>query len=73
MVPAISLANDNAVTDSDYDVMGNRLRKRTLVDAQSYLRDSQYDAGGRLLHHTYPDGAGSGRKWFCLTLGICSL
>jgi RHS repeat-associated protein len=43
-------------TEFDYDAMGRWQRKARTIDGQTYLFERDYDAGGRLLWQSYPDG-----------------
>lgn len=53
-------ANDNATITYDYDNGGRGVQQKTTVDGITHLVASNYDAGGRLLSRTYPDGSTSG-------------
>ncbi len=53
-------ANANATIAYDYDVGGRLVKQATTVDAQTHVITSAFDAGGRLLSRTYPDGTSSG-------------
>lgn len=53
-------ANANASIAYNYDLGGHLALQTTSVDGQDLSTTSTFDAGGRLVSRTYPDGSSSG-------------